>query len=183
MRILAIDPGISGALAFYLKSPLHVSGLQLVCDMPLISGDINPHQLHAIIRQQRPDLAIIERVHPHPKEGVSSVWRFAAAYTVACTVVRLQEIPIMLVTPAKWKKAMGVKGGPEGKEQCRLLAIDMFPTCQELFKLKRHHNRAEAVLLAAYAAQHSGVRNYETNRSDREEDGTMVNSKATPGKL
>jgi Holliday junction resolvasome RuvABC endonuclease subunit len=161
MKILAIDPGISGALAFYLKSPLHVSGLQLVCDMPLLDHDINPHQLHAIIREQRPDLAIIEQVHPHPKEGVSSVWRFAAAYTVACTVVRLLEIPLMLVTPARWKKAMGVKGGPEGKEQCRLLAIDMFPTSQDWFKLKKHHGRAEAALIAAYAASLPTTRNHE----------------------
>jgi Holliday junction resolvasome RuvABC endonuclease subunit len=100
-------------------------------------------------------------VHPHPKEGVSSVWRFAAAYTVACTVVRLQEIPMMLVTPAKWKKAMKVGGGPAGKEQCRKLAIDMFPTNQDWFKLKKHHGRAEAALIAAYAANVMTARNYE----------------------
>jgi Holliday junction resolvasome RuvABC endonuclease subunit len=136
-------------------------------DMPVLDGDINPHQLRAIIRAQMPDLAVIEHVHSHPKEGVSSVWRFASAFTVAKTVVTLLDIPTMLVTPAKWKKAMSVKGGPEGKEQCRRLAIEKFPTDAELFARKKDHGRAEAALLAMYASMLPTIRNYDEATHDR----------------
>jgi hypothetical protein len=156
MIILAIDPGITGALALFDTE----HGLLEVFDMPVLDGDVNPHQLRAVIRASMPSLAMIEHVHPHPKEGVSSVWRFSAAYTVARTVTTLLDIPTILVTPAKWKRAMNVKGGPEGKEQCRRLAIEKFPAKAELFARKKDHGRAEASLLAVYASTLPTIRNH-----------------------
>jgi len=157
MIILAIDPGITGALAILDTSTRDLS----VCDMPVLDGDVNPHQLRAVIRAHTPSLAVIEHVHPHPKEGVSSVWRFSAAFTTARTVVTLLDIPTILVTPAKWKRIMGVKGGPEGKEQCRRLAIEMFPALSGMFARKKDHGRAEAALLVVYASKLTTARNIE----------------------
>lgn len=156
--ILAIDPGITGALAFYTNFP-GVSELRDVYDMPLLDGDINPHMLREIIRQNSPNIAVIEHVHPHPKEGVSSVWRFASAFTTAHVVVTLLDIPIIFVTPGKWKKAMGIKGGMLGKEHARRLAVQKFPAQQALFSRKKDHNRAEAALLAAYVTTTPAYRN------------------------
>jgi hypothetical protein len=152
--ILAIDPGITGALALY--DP-HVPDRVGVYDMPLVYGDVDPHRLADIIDRYEIRSAVIERVHPRPREGVSSVWRFAAAYTTACVVVKLSSIPLTLVTPGKWKKAMGLKGGPEGKEQSRSLAIDTFPHCHTHFARKKDHNRAEAALLAVYVSTKPGT--------------------------
>lgn len=148
MIILAIDPGVSGALAFYDSN---TSGRVAVFDMPILDGNVNPHALLHHVQTFKPDGAIIEQAAPHPKEGVKSVWRFAAAFTVACTVVRLQHITLRLVTPSQWKKTMGLPGGREGKEASRLRAIDSFPLCAQHFNLKKHHGRAEAALLALYA--------------------------------
>jgi hypothetical protein len=152
--ILAIDPGVTGALALY--DPLLPDRVG-VYDMPLVDGDVNPHQLVRLMSSYEISRAVIERVHPRPREGVSSVWRFASAYTTVCVVVRLCSIPLTLVTPGKWKKAMGLKGGPEGKEQSRSLAIDTFPHCHTHFARKKDHNRAEAALLALYASTKIGV--------------------------
>ena len=147
MIILAIDPGITGALAF-----LDVTRLTRVAvfDMPILDGDVNPHALRDNIKTFMPEAAVIEHVAPHPKEGVRSVWRFASAFTTACVVVRLERIPLTLVSPARWKKHLGLKGGPEGKEQARRHAIDCFPFSAQHFNLKKHHGRAEAALLALY---------------------------------
>ena len=161
MIILAIDPGISGALAFYLHSPLGVSGLTAVYDMPLLDGDVDPRGIRDVIMQHKPALAVIERVHSHPNEGVSSVWRFACAFATALAVLALAEIPIIQVPPAKWKKAMGIRGGQLGKEHARRLAIEMFPTQQESFKRVKDHGRAEATLIAVYASRLNEMRNYE----------------------
>jgi hypothetical protein len=159
MIILAIDPGITGALAFYDT----VSQDLDVVDMPILDGDVNPHDIRAYIVTFLPDIAIIEHVHPHPKEGVSSVWRFAAAFTTARVVVQMQNIPTMLVSPAKWKRAMGLKGGPEGKEQSRAKAINTFPIYAHRFSRKKDHGRAEASLLAIYASSLPTIRNYQND--------------------
>jgi hypothetical protein len=71
------------------------------------------------------------------------------------------EISTILVPPARWKKAMRVKGGPEGKEQCRRMVIDLFPANEASFKRKKDHNRAEAALIALYAASLPMMRNQE----------------------
>jgi hypothetical protein len=157
MIILAIDPGITGALAFYdTAHPDRVA----VYDMPIVDGDVAPHAVWYRILESKPHVAIIEHVHPHPKEGVSSVWRFAAAYTTAHVVVQLLNIPIILVTPAKWKRYMNLKGGPEGKEQARRRVIESFPIFAERFSRKKDHGRAEAALLAVYAASLPTIKNY-----------------------
>jgi hypothetical protein len=163
MIILAIDPGITGALAFYDLNAPHLA----VHDMPIVDGDVNASQLHFMLthlddgqKRPKPQIAIIERVHPHPKEGVSSVWRFASAYTTARVVVQLLGIPAMLASPAKWKKALRLQGGSEGKEQARRMAIEAFPDHSQLFSRKKDHNRAEAALLAFYASTLPTIRNH-----------------------
>jgi hypothetical protein len=147
--IVAIDPGLTGAMAFYLTDfPDRVS----VYDMPVVDGEINAAALRDKIRTYAPDLAIIEQVGPMPRDGVRQAWRFSAAYTTARVVVALLNIPVVMVTPATWKRAMKVAGGPAGKEECRARAIQMFPACAASFSRKRDQGRAEAALLARYAA-------------------------------
>jgi len=68
-------------------------------------------------------------------------------------VVRLMHIPLTIVTPASWKKAMKLPGGKDGKEPARTLAIDLFPLCAQHFSRKMDHNRAEAALLAYHYSQ------------------------------
>lgn len=155
MIILAIDPGVTGAIAIYFSDhPERVA----VFDMPLVDGEVNPHALRDLINTYKPTLAIIEAVGPMPRDGVRQAWRFSAAFTTAKTVVALLDIPITLVTPAHWKRAMRVSGGPAGKEECRAKAIQAFPACAASFARKRDAGRAEAALLAVYAAQLATLR-------------------------
>jgi hypothetical protein len=157
MIILAIDPGITGALAFYV--PGDPPGLN-VHDMPIVDGDVNASDLWHLLKNVKPHVAIIEHVHPHPNEGVSSVWRFSAAYTTARVTVQLLGIPAILVSPAKWKNVMKIRGGALGKEQARRKAIETFPNHSQLFSRKKDHGRAEAALLAVYATSLPTIRNY-----------------------
>ena len=150
MIILAIDPGITGALAFLdVSNPNRVA----VFDMPVLDGDVNPHALRDHIQTFMPDQAVIERASSRPKQGVAGVWRFSAAYTTACVVVRLMNIPLKIITPTSWKKAMHLPGGKDGKEQARTLAVDMFPLCAQHFSRHKDHGRAEAALLAFHYGQ------------------------------
>jgi hypothetical protein len=74
---LGIDPGISGAIAFYFPSAPDRVATQ---DMPIAAGNVDAANLAALIAQMRPDLAIVERVASRPGQGVASVFKFGAAY-------------------------------------------------------------------------------------------------------
>jgi crossover junction endodeoxyribonuclease RuvC len=149
--LLAIDPGLTGALAFYL--PISNPDRVAVYDMPIVGSEINAAALRDLIDSYKPTYAIIEQVGPMPRDGVRQAWRFSAAYTTARTVVALLNIPMTLVVPGRWKKAMNVRGGPDGKEACRALAIQSFPCCAASFSRKKDAGRAESALLALYAAK------------------------------
>jgi crossover junction endodeoxyribonuclease RuvC len=111
--IVAIDPGISGAIAFLYPEAL-------------------------------------ERVASMPKQGVASTFRFGRAFGTAIGVIGALKVPLIMVAPAKWKVHFRLSAD---KEQSRALALRLFPACAEQFQRKRDHNRAEASLLALYAAR------------------------------
>lgn len=149
--ILAIDPGLTGGIAlFAAEEPAAVT----VSDMPTADGEVDPAALARLIREARPTFAVVERVGPMPRDGVRQAFGFGGAYAVARTVVTLCNVPLHLVTPQTWKKHFRLAGGPEGKEAARALALRLFPASAAAFARKKDHNRAEAALLARFAAQH-----------------------------
>jgi len=51
------------------------------------------------------------------------------------------------IKPADWKRIMLLG---RDKDDCRARAIELFPTLLSQLQMKKHHNRAEAILLAEY---------------------------------
>lgn len=149
--ILAIDPGLTGAVAFYFPSePSRVA----VFDMPTVGTEVDPHALARQVQALRPSMAAIELVGPMPTDSRSSAFKFGGAYMTARTVVTSQlAIPTHLVTPQTWKRHYRLVGGAEGKEAARALALRLFPASAEHFARKKDHGRAEAALLARFASE------------------------------
>jgi len=144
--IMGIDPGISGAVAFYF--PDQRAGISAY-DVPIVGKEINASALHDLIHQYAPDLAVIEIVHSMPKQGVASSFNFGMSYGIAKGVVGSLHIPTINVAPTKWKKHFGLTAD---KEQARALAISTWPF-SEHFRRKKDNGRAEAALLALYGAR------------------------------
>lgn len=144
---MGIDPGISGAVAFYFPM---MPGRIAVDDVPVAGGEINAAELARLIRIHRPELAVIERVSAMPGQGVVSMFNFGRSYGDVRGVIAAMEVPLHFVTPQKWKKHFGLTSD---KDECRLRAIRMFPSVAESFKLKKHDGRAEAALIALYGAE------------------------------
>lgn len=144
---MGIDPGISGAVAFYFPM---VPGRIAVDDVPVAGGEINVNELARLIRIHRPTLAVIERVSAMPGQGVTSMFNFGRSYGDVRGVIGAMDVPLHFVTPQKWKKHFGLSSN---KDESRLRAIRMFPTAAESFKLKKHDGRAEAALIALYGAE------------------------------
>ncbi len=144
--ILAVDPGLTGAFAFYFPT----QGAITADPMPVAGGDIDAATLAARIAQMRPDLAIVEHVASRPGQGVSSVFKFGCGFGMVRGVIAASGVPLHLVSPAKWKRHFGLDSD---KEKSRALALRLWPGRSDLFGRKRDHGRAEAALLARFAAE------------------------------
>src|SRR5215210_5894230 len=92
--ILGIDPGIAGGIAFYCPArPGRISAV----DIPLAGAEVDTDELARLIRGGAATLAIIERAGAMPKQGVSSTFKFGAAYG-ALRAVSVLGIPTHLVS-------------------------------------------------------------------------------------
>ena len=151
MRILGVDPGITGALALYDTD----TGALDVCDMPSVAvrgknGKTKRHlhekRLCAAVRDFLPiDEAIIELVHAMPRQGVTSMFRFGEAAGLIRGIVVALGVPVSMVAPATWKRVVGLNSD---KNLSRITAKAVFPACEKDFTLVKYADRAEAALLA-----------------------------------
>ena len=148
MNVIAIDPGLNGAGAVSDER-----GDFVACfDLPTI-GEGTQHRVDAanladLIREHGPyAFAIVEQVGARPGQGVSSMFRFGQAYGTILGVIGALAIPVRYVSPAKWKRALGLNSDGETS---RARAIETWPAQAELFARKRDHSRAEAALLGMY---------------------------------
>jgi crossover junction endodeoxyribonuclease RuvC len=135
---LGIDPGQSGAIV------LMEEGGVTFFPMP----DTEPDML-ALFRQIscKPVVALIERVGPMPKQGVVSVWTFAANYYGLRMALHASGIPFDDILPRKWQQEIGVhpiqnESKSEHKRRLRAKAQCLFP------KLTVTLATADALLLA-----------------------------------
>lgn len=146
MITLGIDPGLSGALAILSETGEY----ELVWDLPVVrSGKlswIDGARLHSFLIEAqagKPARCFIERVQAFPKQGLSSAFNFGVGFGSILSTLQARGIAIEFVTPAAWKKAMGLNSDKHASlDRGRLL----FPAAP--LELKKHEGRAEALLLA-----------------------------------
>ena len=147
MRILAIDPGLGGALACYNDELFALA----VVDMPTLKTKTRQHiaeaELVRIIRAYAPHVAVIEQVHALPKQGVTSTFNFGLGYGLARGILAALEIPVTFLTPPVWRRIAQVQGLAGDKAASRLRAMQLFPKEAHLFSKARDHGRAEAALI------------------------------------
>jgi crossover junction endodeoxyribonuclease RuvC len=147
VRVLGIDPGLSGALALYN------AGCWTLLDMP-IAGDAKHRELNGPalcgwLREQQPDHAFVEFASARPGQGVASMFRFGAVYGGTKMALAACGVPYTIITPAKWKPAVGIAAGAE-KEASRLRALQLYPGEAANLARKKDHARADAMLIAYF---------------------------------
>jgi len=167
--IMGIDPGLSGAIAVIHVREDQSVRLLSAADMPLTSVAASrgkkAHKvldLPAMADLMRTDmfpvanLAVIEKVGAAPGQGVTSMFSFGYAAGAAAGAAAAANIPVEFLRPQLWKRIAGVPAGSD-KDYTRLMALAMFPDAKALFKLKKHHGRADAMLIAyAYVCHCAG---------------------------
>lgn len=151
MLTVGIDPGITGAVGV-LKDGQYLA----VFDIPSVakgSGsvkrEIDPaglaRELTSRLDPKEYVEILLERVNAMPGQGVSSVFSFGDSYGCCRSVIAVLGHSAVLVPPAVWKKHFNLG---RDKEESRALAIRLFPNAD--LHLKRHSDRAEALLMARY---------------------------------
>lgn len=155
MKIMAVDPGSTGAIAVLDTDDMSV----IIIDMPTTKIKRGPRTVNqvdavALSNALRPhadaEFAAVERVASMRGQGVVSVFSFGRAAGVVEGVLAALGIPFSLIPPQTWTKSMRLFGGKDGS---RSRAQELFPDQAHLFSRKKDDGRADAALIACYAAE------------------------------
>lgn len=150
MRIIGIDPGLSGALAL-----LDAGELIEIVDIDASHSRINAAHLAAVIQRWQPDFAICEAVTARPGQGVTSMFTFGHGLGTITAVIATLGVPYLLVRPQCWQayfEFQSSSGKAEHKREIADRAEALYPGAP-LYGPKGalRDGRSDALLLARYA--------------------------------
>jgi hypothetical protein len=159
--LIAIDPGIRGAIAFFGPGDRIV-----VHDMPTrakpgntkIRNEIDPKALQALLRRFAPadekGLVVMENLNTFAGGSVQTMGSLEATKAVICTVCELSGFDMAFVSPKTWQGFYGIKRttASDTKTQSLKLARELFG--MEYCPLQKHDGRADALLIGRYGMRH-----------------------------
>ena len=155
MLIIAIDPGINGAICFFENGEI-----KDVLEMPTMSEgkknkrQVNGRQIYNEISSRIENYnlqdinVVVEQVSAMPGQGVTSMFNFGQSFGVIKGICSAMQLPIFFVRPAKWKKYFDLINSQ--KDSSRTKVIQMFPKISSLLKRKKDANKADAILIASF---------------------------------
>ena len=100
-------------------------------------------------------LAVLEKVHAMPKQGVTSMFNFGENLGMWKAFLAIHKIPHTIIPPQQWMKGLVTKSdGPDTKSAVKNVATRLFPKA-ELFGSKGSYKdgRGDALLMSYYAKQ------------------------------
>ncbi len=161
--IIGIDPGKNGAIV------VRHNGRISIFDIPKDKdNNIDVDKLAEIFKSVQhwywsdfvKTVAVIEKVHALPREGVTSSFNFGYVNGLLAMAATICFDKVVFVTPMKWKKDLGLTESGleyrEKKDKARLFAIELFPQAAKDLRLKKHNDRAEALLLTEWYIRKGG---------------------------
>ncbi len=153
MKIIGVDPGLSGAIAI-----LEDKKVFSIIDMPVMAeGKKNKRQLNSaqlvnIIKENtnpKEDIAVVvEQVNAMPGQGVTSMFNFGQTFGAIKGICAALSLPIFFVRPSKWKKHFNLINA--SKDSSRTKVIEMYPSLSSQLAKKKDVNKSDAVLIARF---------------------------------
>ena len=141
MKIIGIDPGLSGAIAVLEdKKVLGIYEMPVMAEGKKNKRQLNSAQLVDIIKNniiKSEEIAVVvEQVNAMPGQGVTSMFNFGQTFGAIKGVCAALELPIFFVRPSKWKKYFDLINS--SKDSSRTKVIEMYPSLSsQLTKKKR----------------------------------------------
>ena len=156
MRIIGIDPGLSGAIVI-----LEDNKIKELFDMPVMpDGKKNKRQLNSAllvklikenIKNFEETVMVVEQVNAMPGQGVTSMFNFGQTFGAIKGICAALGLPIFFVRPAKWKKHFELINS--SKDASRTKAIEMYPSISEQLSKKKDVNKSDAILIARFYSE------------------------------
>ena len=153
MKIIGIDPGLSGAIAI-----LDNNKVLKIYDMPVMSeGKKNKRQLNSAqlvniikenINSHEEINVVVEQVNAMPGQGVTSMFNFGQTFGAIKGVCAALNLPIFFIRPSKWKKYFELINS--SKDSSRTKAIEMYPSIANQLSKKKDVNKSDAILIARF---------------------------------
>ena len=155
MLIIAIDPGINGAICFFENGEV-----KDLLEMPTMAEgkknkrQVNGHQMYNELSNRIKNYniqninVVVEQVSAMPGQGVTSMFNFGQSFGVIKGICAAMQLPIFFVRPAKWKKHFELINTQ--KDASRTRAIEMFPKISSNLSKKKDSNKADAILIASF---------------------------------
>ena len=153
MKIIGIDPGLSGAIAI-----LENNKVLSIFEIPVMSeGKKNKRQLNSaqLVKLLKDNISkneevsvVVEQVNAMPGQGVTSMFNFGQSFGVIKGICAALSLPIHFVRPTKWKKHFNLI--KTNKDASRTKVIEVYPEISSKLHRKKDSNRADAILIALY---------------------------------
>ena len=158
MKIIGIDPGLSGAIAV-----LENNKVLNIFDIPVMSeGKKNKRQLNSAllvnflkdnIKDNEEVAIVVEQVNAMPGQGVTSMFNFGQTFGAIKGISATLKLPIFFVRPSKWKKHFELINS--SKDASRTKVIEMYPSFAEQLSRKKDVNKSDAILIARFFSETS----------------------------
>ena len=153
MKIVGIDPGLSGAIAI-----LENNKILNLYDMPVMpegkknKRQLNSAQLVSIIKENtkigEEKAVVVEQVNAMPGQGVTSMFNFGQTFGAIKGISAALDLPIYFVRPSKWKKHFELINS--SKDASRTKVIEMYPSLSNQLSKKKDVNKSDAILIAKF---------------------------------
>ena len=153
MKIIGIDPGLSGAIAILEnKNVLKLFDMPVMAEGKKNKKQLNSAQLVNIIKKninKSDDVAVVvEQVNAMPGQGVTSMFNFGQTFGAIKGVCAALNLPIFFIRPSKWKKHFELINS--SKDSSRTKVIEMYPSLSNQLSKKKDVNKSDAILIARY---------------------------------
>ena len=156
MKIIGIDPGLSGAIAI-----LENNKILNIFDIPVMSeGKKNKRQLNSAqlvniikenVKKEDETVVVVEQVNAMPGQGVTSMFNFGQTFGAIKGVCAALNLPIFFVRPSKWKKYFELINS--SKDSSRTKVIEMYPSLSNKLSKKKDVNKSDAILIARFYSE------------------------------
>lgn len=152
--ILGFDPGNNGSICLYNEEQI------IIFPMPTLEitrngkkrNQIDLYELARFVDKYAKDIvkAYIENPQGMPAMASNSTYRLGLNVGIAQMVIAANFIPMELVSPATWKRSMGLT---KNKDDSRLKASQISPQWSHHWTKKSDDGKAESFLLAYWGSQ------------------------------
>ena len=153
MKIIGIDPGLSGAIAILQNNKvLNLFDMPVMAEGKKNKRQLNSAQLVNILKDNTKSNAeiavVVEQVNAMPGQGVTSMFNFGQTFGAIKGVCAALALPIFFVRPSKWKKHFELINS--SKDSSRTKVIEMYPSLSSQLSKKKDVNKSDAILIARY---------------------------------